>query len=448
MIGAISSFMSRFVQRWLPDPLVFVVLLTIIVFIWGLFVVEPQNGQSAVMAIVNFWGDGFWSFLAFTTQMAMIVVTGFALASSQQVGKLLKFLASFAKTPKQGVALVCFFGGLASAINWGFGLVVGALFAKQVARNLKAVDYGLLIACAYIGFMTWGGGLSGSMPLAASDVNNIIVQKHLDGTPIPLTDTIFTAYNLFVIAALLVCMPILVTFMVPKNPKVVDPKLLGEETSYQREIPKDAVPALKLEESRILALITVILSSAYLVYYFYNKGFLNGLNLNSVNLIFITVGLFLHKTPMAYMRAIKHAASSTAGILIQFPFYAAIAGIMDHSGVGRIITEFFINIANKDNYAVWAFFSSAAINFAVPSGGGHWIIQGPFVIDAAKELGADFGKATMAIAYGEQWANMIQPFWALPALAIAGLGVRDIMGYCITALIFSVPIFCIALYFF
>lgn len=448
MINSLSSFMSRFVQRWLPDPLVFVVLLTIIVFIWGLFVVEPQNNQSSIMAIVNFWGDGFWSFLAFTTQMAMIVVTGFALASSEQVKRLLKFLASFAKTPKQGVALVCFFGGLASAINWGFGLVVGALFAKQVARNLKAVDYGLLIACAYIGFMTWGGGLSGSMPLAASDASNIIVQKYLEGTPIALTETIFTGYNLFVIAALLIFMPILVTFMVPKEPKVVDSALLAEEASYTREIPKDAVPALKMEESRILALIAVALSATYLVYYFYNKGFLNGLNLNSVNLIFITVGLFLHKTPMAYMRAIKSAAGSTAGILIQFPFYAAIAGIMDHSGVGRIITEFFINIANQDNYAVWAFFSSAAINFAVPSGGGHWIIQGPFVIEAAKELGADFGKATMAIAYGEQWANMIQPFWALPALAIAGLGVRDIMGYCITALIFSAPIFCIALYFF
>lgn len=448
MISAISSFMSRFVQRWLPDPLVFVVLLTIIVFVWGLFVVEPSNGQSSIMAIVNFWGDGFWSFLAFTTQMAMIVVTGFALASSEQVGKLLRYLASFAKTPKQGVALVCFFGGLASAINWGFGLVVGALFAKQVARNLKAVDYGLLIACAYIGFMTWGGGLSGSMPLAASDASNIIVQKHLGGNPIALTDTIFTGYNIFVIACLLIFMPLLVTFMVPKEPKTIDPSLLAQEPSYQREIPKDAVPALKLEESKILTYIIVALAGAYLVYYFYNKGFLNGLNLNSVNLIFITIGMFLHKTPMAYMRAIKHAASSTAGILIQFPFYAAIAGIMDHSGVGRIITEFFINIANKDNYAVWAFFSSAAINFAVPSGGGHWIIQGPFVIDAARELGADFGKATMAIAYGEQWANMIQPFWALPALAIAGLGVRDIMGYCITALIFSLPIFVIGLYFF
>lgn len=447
MIGILSSFMSRVVQRYLPDPLVFVVLLTIIVFIWGLCVFEPQNGQNAILAMVGFWGDGFWSFLAFTTQMAMIVVTGFALANSQQVKKLLKFLASFAKTPKQGVALVCFFGGFASAINWGFGLVVGALFAKQVARNLKAVDYGLLIACAYMGFMTWGGGLSGSMPLAASDVNNIIVQKHLDGNAIPLTDTIFTGYNLFVIMCLLIFIPILATFMLPKNPKVIDPSLLKEEPSYQREVPKDAVLAIKFEESRILALIIVVLSALYLGYYFYQKGFLQGLNLNSVNLMFITIGLFLHKTPMAYMRAIKHAAGSTAGILIQFPFYAAIAGIMDHSGVGRIITEFFINIANKDNYAVWAFFSSAAINFAVPSGGGHWIIQGPFVIDAAKELGADFGKATMAIAYGEQWANMIQPFWALPALAIAGLGVRDIMGYCITALIFSVPIFVIGLYF-
>lgn len=448
MIGVLSSFMSRVVQKYLPDPLVFVVLLTIIVFVWGLCIFEPQSGENAIISMIGFWGDGFWSFLAFTTQMAMIVVSGFALANSPSVKKILAILASFAKTPKQGVFLICFFSGLACAINWGFGLVVGALFAKQVARKLKAIDYGLLIACAYMGFMTWGGGLSGSMPLAASDASNIIVQKHLGGTPIPLTETIFTGYNLFVILCLLIFVPILATFMLPKNPKAIDSNLLAEEPSYQREVPKDAVLAVKLEESRILALVIVVLSCAYLCYYFYQKGFLNGLNLNSVNLLFITIGILLHKTPMAYMRAIKHAAGSTAGILIQFPFYAAIAGIMDHSGVGRAITEFFISIANKDTYPVWAFFSSAVINFAVPSGGGHWIIQGPFVIDAAKELGANFGKATMAIAYGEQWANMIQPFWALPALAIAGLGVRDIMGYCITALIFSVPIFVIALYFF
>ncbi|RDU66346.1 TIGR00366 family protein [Helicobacter didelphidarum] len=447
MIGKLSLFMVRVVNRYLPDPLVFAILLSIIVFVWGYFILPPKEGQNAFLAMAGFWGDGFWNLLAFTTQMAMIVVTGFALASSEPVKRGLKYIASFAKTPKQGVALVCFFGGLASAINWGFGLVIGALFAKQIARNLKAVDYGLLIACAYIGFMTWGGGLSGSMPLSASDASNIIVKGYLDGNPIPVTETIFTWYNGFVILALLICMPILVMYMVPKEPKPIDPQLLAEEPNYQREVPKDAPPALKIEESRFLTLIIVALGIVYLFNYFSQKGFA-GLNINSVNLIFLLSGMLLHKTPMAYMRAVKTAASSTAGILVQFPFYAAIALMMEDSGLGGIITDFFINIANKDNYAVWAFFSSAAINFAVPSGGGHWVIQGPFVLEAAKELGADLGKATMAIAYGEQWANMAQPFWALPALAIAGLGVRDIMGYCITALIFSVPIFIVALYFF
>lgn len=446
MIGKISSFMVRIVNRYLPDPLVFAILLSIIVFIWGLFIVEPSKDSNAFISMVSFWGNGFWDLLAFTTQMAMIVVTGFALASSEPVKKLLKFLASFAKTPKQGVALVVLFGGIACSINWGFGLVVGALFAKQIARNLKAVDYGLLIACAYMGFLTWGGGLSGSMPLAAAQADNSVVQSMLAGVPIPVTETIFTTYNLFVIAAILIFMPILATYMVPKEPKIVDPKLLAEEPSYQIELPKDASPALRLEESKILALIVVALGVIYLAHHFYLKGF-NGLDINSVNLIFLTLGILLHKTPMAYMRAISAAAKSTAGILVQFPFYAAIALMMHHSGLGGVITDFFIDIANKDNYAVWAFFSSAAINFAVPSGGGHWVIQGPFVLEAAKELGADLGKATMAIAYGEQWANMAQPFWALPALAIAGLGVRDIMGYCVTALIFSLPIFVIALYF-
>lgn len=447
MIGKISSFMVRIVNRYLPDPLVFAILLSIIVFVWGLVIVKPSDSQNAFMAMVGFWGDGFWNLLAFTTQMAMIVVTGFALASSEPVKKLLKKIASFAKTPKQGVALVCFFGGLASAINWGFGLVVGALFAKQIARNLKGVDYGLLIACAYIGFMTWGGGLSGSMPLSAADSANIIVKTYLGGNPIPVTETIFTWYNGFVIVALLVFMPILVMYMLPKIPKEVDSKLLQEEPNYQKVVTKDSVPAIKLEESQILSLIVVVVGVIYLGYYFYQKGGLSGLNINTVNLIFLLSGMALHKTPMAYMRAVKTAASSTAGILVQFPFYAAIALMMEHSGLGGLITDFFINIANQDNYAVWAFFSSAAINFAVPSGGGHWVIQGPFVLEAAKGLGADLGKATMAIAYGEQWANMAQPFWALPALAIAGLGVRDIMGYCVTALLFSVPIFIIALYF-
>jgi short-chain fatty acids transporter len=149
---------------------------------------------------------------------------------------------------------------------------------------------------------------------------------------------------------------------------------------------------------------------------------------------------------MAYARAIANAARGTAGIMIQFPFYAGIQMMMDQSGLGGLITNLFVEVANKDNFPVLAFFSSAIVNFAVPSGGGHWVVQGPFVIPAAQALGVDLGKATMAIAYGEEWMNMAQPFWALPALAIAGLGVRDIMGYCVTALIISGPIFVLGLY--
>ena len=258
-------------------------------------------------------------------------------------------------------------------------------------------------------------------------------------------DTLFSGFNIFITVALIVVMPFITRMMMPKPSDVVsiDPKLLMEEADFQKQLPKDAPPSERLEESRILTLIIGALGIAYLAMYFSEHGF--NITINTVNLMFMIAGLLLHKTPMAYMRAISAAARSTAGILVQFPFYAGIQLMMEHSGLGGLITEFFINVANKDTFPVMTFFSSALINFAVPSGGGHWVIQGPFVIPAAQALGADLGKSVMAIAYGEQWMNMAQPFWALPALAIAGLGVRDIMSYCITALLFSGVIFVIGL---
>lgn len=316
------------------------------------------------------------------------------------------------------------------------------MFAREVARRVPGSDYPLLIACAYIGFLTWGGGFSGSMPLLAATPGNPV--EHVTGL-IPVADTLFTGFNIFITVALIVVMPFITRMMTPKPSDVVsiDPKLLLEEADFQKKLPPDAPPSEKLEESRILALIIGALGIAYLGIYFAEKGF--NITINTVNLMFMIAGLLLHKTPMAYMRAVSAAARSTAGILVQFPFYAGIQLMMEHSGLGGLITEFFINVANKDTFPLMTFFSSALINFAVPSGGGHWVIQGPFVMPAAQALGADLGKSVMAIAYGEQWMNMAQPFWALPALAIAGLGVRDIMGYCITALLFSGVIFVIGL---
>ena len=438
MVGVISKFFSNIVNKYLPDPLVFAILLTIIIFLLGIGI-TPHSA----MDMVNMWGDGFWNLLAFAMQMSIVLVTGHALASSGPVKKAMTSLASIAKTPKQGVMLVGFCSALACAINWGFGLVVGAMFAREVARRIPKSDYRLLIATAYMGFMTWHGGLSASIPLVAATKGNPM--EKICGL-IPISTTIFTVYNIFITVALIILVPLLARMMMPKEEEIVsvDPVLLEDNAAATlRVIGADATWAEKLEESQILAWVVGIFGIVYLVAYFAQKGF--DLNVNTVNLIFLTAGILLHKTPMAYVRAITAATRGTAGILIQFPFYAGIQIMMEHSGLGGIITNWFVNVATVHTFPVLVFFSSAIVNFAVPSGGGHWVVQGPFVIPAAQALGADVGKATMAIAYGEEWMNMAQPFWALPALAIAGLGVRDIMGYCVTALLFSALIFVIGL---
>lgn len=438
---ALSNFFTIIVQRYLPDPFVFALLLTLILFFAGI-----GFTPHGPLEMVQFWGNGFWNLLAFAMQMCLILVTGHALASSPLVKRWLKSLAGVAKTPAQGVVLVTLGSAVACLINWGFGLIVGALFAKEVAKRVKGSDYRLLIASAYIGFLTWHGGLSGSVPLLAATKGNPM--EKTTGI-IPLTHTIFTSYNLFITLALLIVLPIMTKMMMPKPHEVVaiDPKLLEEDSAAAAyEIPAERTFAVKLENSKIITYLIVALGCGYLIYFFATKGF--KVDVNMVNLIFFIAGLLLHGTPASYMHAVSNAARGTAGILIQFPFYAGIQGMMEMSGLGGMITNAFLSISNVHTFPFLAFLSSGVINFFVPSGGGHWVVQGPFIMPAAHALGVNPGTAAMSIAYGEAWMNMAQPFWALPALAIAGLGVRDIMGYCVTTLLVSGIIFAIGLSFF
>ncbi|AUR52644.1 TIGR00366 family protein [Aquella oligotrophica] len=440
-MDSLVRIFTTLVRRYLPDPLVFAMLLTIIVFIMGATLTNTRSFE-----MISIWGNGFWNLLAFTMQMVMVVVTGHALASAPQIRKLLTTLASLTKTPAQGVALVTLIGAIACIINWGFGLIVGAMLAREVARKQPKSDYPLLIASAYIAFLTWHGGFSGSIPLLAATAGNPL-EKTIG--LIPISQTIFTPMNYFITGSLLIILPILTAKMLPKESdrKMINPELLeADNTVIQKKIDKNSSPALKIEESKVLSIIIALTGISYLIEYFYTKGF--KIDINCVNIIFLVSGLLLHGSPMAYARAIANGTKSTAGILIQFPFYAGIQAMLDHSGLGAIITEWFIQIANVKTFPLWAFLSSAVINFAVPSGGGHWVVQGPFIMSAAQKIGADMGHAVMAIAYGEAWMNMAQPFWALPALAIAGLGARDIMGYCIISLLFSGFIFVAGLMFF
>ena len=442
MFKKLSNGCVSLVNRFLPDPFIFCIILTVIVFIAAI----PATG-SDVITIVGAWGDGVWGLLAFSMQMALVLVLGNAFANAPAIKRIVAAIAGLAKTPVKGIIVVTFFSLIACWINWGFGLVVGAILAKEIARQVKGIDYRLLIASAYSGFVIWHAGFSGSIPLALATPGKEALMKATGGgvtDVIPTSETIFAPYNLIIVGVILVCLPFINAKMHPSPDQVVtvDPALLAEETHVYK---KPETPAEKIENSMIMSAIIAVAGLAYLVYYFINNGF--NLTLDIVNLIFLTLGIIFHKTPINYVNAISEATKGAAGIILQFPFYAGIMGLMTFcpeggNSLAGVISDFFVSISNDVTFPLFTFLSAGIVNFFVPSGGGQWAVQGPIMMPAGLELGVDPAITGMAIAWGDAWTNMIQPFWALPALGIAGLSARDIMGYCLITLFFAGIVVC------
>ncbi|WP_186668069.1 short-chain fatty acid transporter [Sporosarcina sp. BP05] len=434
----LTRWSNTLMERYLPDPYIFVAILTLVVFLLGLGLTD-----SGPLDMVTYWGDGFWGLLAFTMQMVIVLVAGHVLASSPVFKKLLSTLAGFAKSPGSAILLVSVVSLIACWINWGFGLVIGALFAKEIARKVTTVDYRLLIASAYSGFIIWHGGLGGSIPLSIATADHPFAG--IMGV-VPTSETIFSSYNIIIVVALIISVPILNRFMMPKpeDTVTVDPKLLEEPIQIEEDT--DRTPASKLENSVTLSMLIGALGLVYLIQHFVLKGF--DLNLNIVNLIFFTLGIIFHGTPKRFLAAVTNAVKTAGGIIIQFPFYAGIMGMMVASGLAGVISESFVSISNEHTFPLFTFYAAGIVNFFVPSGGGQWAVQAPIMLEAAQTLGVSYSKTAMAIAWGDAWTNMIQPFWALPALAIAGLRAKDIMGYCLFVLFLSGIIISIGLFFF
>ncbi|MCW4627871.1 MULTISPECIES: short-chain fatty acid transporter [Marinomonas] len=433
----VSQFFVALLQRYLPDPFIFAIVLTFVVFLF----VMPSTGQGP-MQVVNAWAGGFWNLLSFSMQMAMVVVTGHAMASAPAFKRKLAMLAGVATTPGQAIILVTVISAMACWVNWGFGLVVGAIFAKEIAARVKGVDYRLLIASAYSGFLFWHGGLSGSIPLSIAGGANI--EKVTNGAvtaAIPTSETIFSTMNLTILAVMFVTIPLLNRLMhpAPQDTITIDAELL-KEPDVDTPNKADMTPAERLENSRVLSLVLGVMGFAYIIYYFIDNGF--ALNLNLVNFIFLFSAILLHGTPKSLLISISQGARNCSGILLQFPFYAGIMGMMTATGdsgasLAGVISQAFVSISNETTFPLFTFLSAGIVNFFVPSGGGQWAVQAPIMMPAGAALGVDAAKTAMAIAWGDAWTNMIQPFWALPALAIAGLGAKDVMGYCLMALIGS-----------
>ncbi|MDO5036756.1 MAG: short-chain fatty acid transporter [Tissierellia bacterium] len=445
MFKRITNGSVALVQRLLPDAFIFAIILSILTLILSMV----TTGQS-LPALIGHWGTGFWSLLAFSMQMALVLVLGNAFASSKPVKRFLVKIAGLARNPGQAIMLVSLVSAIACWLNWGFGLVVGALLAQELAKRVKGVDYRLLIAAAYSGFVVWHAGASGSVPLTlASSAEEIsaVTMGALTET-IPVSRTLFSPFNLILVWLTILTLPLINRAMHPEADQVVavDPKIIADQEAAELEIEESLsltrqsmTPADRLESSRFLSLFVVVMGVVLLFQHFRTNGF--DLNLNIVNFIFLILGVFFHKTPIRYVRAIEEAVKGAGGILLQFPFYAGIMGMMTGANAEGVslasqITNFFLSISNEHTFPMFTFWSAGIVNMFVPSGGGQWAIQGPIAMPASVQLGVDPAITSMAIAWGDAWTNMLQPFWALPALGIAKLSAKDIMGYCVMVLLY------------
>jgi short-chain fatty acids transporter len=445
MFQRLIRFCVKLVQKYLPEPFIFAVILTLLAFIIAI----PVCHQTP-LEVIEHWGNGVWSLLAFAMQMALVLVSGSALAAAPAIKKGISALASKPKTPAGAIALVTVISAIACWINWGFGLIVGVIFAKEIARKLRGVDYRLLIASAYSGFVVWHAGLSGSIPLTMATPGSGLkeITKGALQNPVPVSQTVLAPQNLIMVGIVIIAIVVVNALMHPKKDMViaVDPALLHEEEPAPD--PEASSPAEKMENSRLLAWIIALLGLSYLVIHlFVRKG---AFDLGSVIMLFLFTGIILHGTPLAYVRAFGKSVSGAAGIILQFPFYAGIMGIITGVGasgicLGTVISNACVAISTPKTYSLFTFLCAAILNMFVPSGGGHWAIQAPIMFTAGAALGVDPGLTGMAISWGDAWTNLIQPFWALPALAIAKLNAKDIMGFCIIDLFVTGLIICCGL---
>jgi short-chain fatty acids transporter len=346
-----------------------------------------------------------------------------------------------ARTPNQAVVLTFLVAAAASLLNWGFGLVVGAILAREVARHVR-VDFGWLVAAAYSGFAVWASGISSSIALTqASHGNALNIVEKLTGQILPLSDTVFATFNWLPTLLVVLVMPIVFVAIRPTDADVAvfvpEPEVAQPppdlSTSLARRMDRSRVGSLFLLAAGVAAVCVLWLQSTL------------ALDVNMVILIFLIGGIALHGTPVAYGAAMKNAAKQTGGMMLQYPFYGGIMGIMSGTGLADSISKAFVVVSSDHTLPFWSFICSLIITFFVPSGGGHWAVQGPFVVPAAVTLHASMAGSAMAVAMGEQVANMLQPFWALPVVAMAGIGIQRVMGYTVVTFIVTGVIYGLAL---
>ncbi len=437
MLRRITRVFVKYAERYIPDPYLYALILTFVTaaaaFIW-----TPADAAK----IASAWYDGIWAILAFAMQMALILATGVTLAEAAPVRRLLQRIASIPADQSRAAVVLFWAAAFASWLNWGFGLVAGALLAREMGKRIRDADFGLLVAVAYMGNIVWASGLSSSIALASATPGSALnIIEKVTGQIAGFDRTIFTAYNLAPTILIFCLLPLLLIAIAPPKCEMrrVDPELLKRDDAIVEAPPVSGNFAARIENTPVLTVLLIAMGVFYEAVTISRSGF--SLDIDGMIFIALMLGLLLHWRPIRYVRSFNRAARTVGPILLQFPLYGGIMGMMTGTGLAAVIATGFVSFSTHQSLPFWSFVSSNIISLFVPSGGGHWAVQGPFMVPAAVSLKVDPAMTAMATAMGEQTANMIQPFWALPVLAIAGLGIRDIMGYCVMALLLGLVLY-------
>jgi short-chain fatty acids transporter len=449
LLARMALALTDWTERWVPDAFVFALLATLIVIVAGV-----AFTPSTLPEVIDAWGRGFWELIPFTLQMSLIIITGYVLATSRPVGRVIRALAGWPTAPRNAVALVAFFAMTSSWLNWGFSLIFSAVLAREIARRVEGVDYRALAAASFLGLgSVWAQGLSGSAALQMAtpgalqpQIREIVAHNGMvPGGLIPFSHTIFLWQSLLSVVVEIIVVTTVMWLATPPAGRGKTARDLGialgeEEIETPRSVEKPT-PGQWLEHTPVLNWLIVVIGGTYLVRYFMQAGEpLSAINLNIVNLTFLLLGFLLHRTPARLMHAVQNATPAVWGVILQFPFYAGIAGIITSTHLSQRIAHMFVSLSTVHTFPAIVASYSALLGVFVPSGGSKWVVEAPYVMAAAHELKVHLGWVVGSYDLGEALANLVQPFWMLPILGLFQLRARDVMGYTFIVFLVLVPV--------
>lgn len=425
---ALSRSLNLLVEKYLPNAFLFALILTILTLILGMTL-----GSQSLPEMAEHWYGGFWGFLEFGMQMVVVLVTGYALAKAPLVNRLLTRLSGIPKTQLAALIMTMIVSAAFGIISWGLGFVGGTLVAIEIARRVKVADFRLLVAASY------------TAVIATQPVSLALTAPLLVNTPghsleaeiglIPVTETLYSPT--MISAAVFGFIGVLVAFilMAPKSKDVVPFSGPNDSQEAVSSTPAsgDQTVADRINNSRIINYLIVILGLIGIITYFVAQGF--NLELNIINFIFLIVGIALHGSPAKYAKCITDGIPAASGIVLQFPFYAGIIGMMGGAGLIVLIGEWFASISTDATFPLFAYISAMIVNIFVPSAGGQWQVQGPVLIEAIGTMNVSAATVVNAVSVGDMTTNLLQPFFVLASLGLSGLGLKDIWGYCMTAMV-------------